>query len=41
MTKIAEVEQQIVEETKSADDHHRRMYDKIDELKTLIMQKNG
>ncbi len=41
MAKIAELEQQIVEETKSADDHHRRMYDKIDELKTLIMQKIG
>jgi len=41
MTKIAELESQIIEETKSADDHHRRMYDKIDELKTLIMQKIG
>jgi len=41
MTKIAELESQIIEETKSADDHHRRMYDKIDELKTLIMQKTG
>ena len=40
MNKIAELEQQIVEETKSADDHHRRMYDKIDELKSLIMSKN-
>ena len=39
MTKIAELEQQIVSETKSADDHHRRMYDKIDELKDLIMSK--
>lgn len=39
MTKIAELEQQIVNETKSADDHHRRMYDKIDELKDLIMSK--
>jgi len=41
MTKIAELESQIIEETRSADDHHRRMYDKIDELKTLIMQKTG
>ena len=41
MAKIAELESQIIEETKSADDHHRRMYDKIDELKTLIMQKIG
>ncbi len=40
MAKIAELEQQIVEETKSADDHHRRMYDKIDELKTLILNRN-
>lgn len=40
MNKIAELEQQIVEETKSADDHHRRMYDKIDELKSLIMSRN-
>ena len=39
MTKIAELEQQIVSETKSADDHHRRMYDKIDELKDFIMSK--
>ena len=38
MSKIAELESQIIEETKSADDQHRRMYDKIDELKTLIMQ---
>ena len=40
MAKIAELEQQIVEETKSADDHHRRMYDKIDELKPLILNRN-
>jgi hypothetical protein len=39
MTKIAEFPQQIVEETKSADEHHIRLYDKIDELKTLLMQK--
>ncbi len=39
MTKIAELEQQIINETRSADDHHRRMYDKIDELKDLIMSK--
>ena len=39
MTKIAELEQQIVEETKSADEHHIRLYDKIDELKTLLMRK--
>ena len=37
--KIAELEQQIVEETKSADEHHIRLYDKIDELKTLLMRK--
>jgi|TARA_B100001750_G_C14875413_1_gene287729 hypothetical protein len=38
MNKIAELEQQIIDETKSADDHHRRMYDKIDELKSLLMK---
>ena len=39
MNKIEELEEQIIEETRSADDHHRRMYDKIDELKDLIMSK--
>jgi hypothetical protein len=39
MTKIAELEQQIIEETKSADNHHKRMYDKIDELKDLMINK--
>jgi hypothetical protein len=38
MNKIAEIEQQIADETKSADDHHRRMYDKIDELKSIILK---
>jgi|TARA_R110002020_G_scaffold173341_3_gene364225 hypothetical protein len=40
MNKIEELEEQIIEETRSADDHHRRMYDKIDELKSLIMSRN-
>ena len=39
MTKIAELEQQIIDETKSADDHHKRMYDKIDELKDLMINR--
>ena len=38
MTKIAELEQQIIDETKSADGHHQRLYDKIDELKSLLMK---
>ena len=40
MNKIKELEEQIIEETRSADNHHRRMYDKIDELKSLIMSRN-
>lgn len=38
MTKIAELEQQMINETKSADNHHKRMYDKIDELKDLLIK---
>tara|TARA_B100000029_G_C17494383_1_gene930295 strand:+ start:828 stop:1055 length:228 start_codon:yes stop_codon:yes gene_type:complete len=39
MNKIAELEQQIVDETKSADRHHARIYDKIDELKDILLKK--
>jgi hypothetical protein len=38
MAKIAELEAQIVQETKSADQHHQRLYDKIDELKHLMLK---
>ena len=38
MTKIAELEQQMINETISADNHHKRMYDKIDELKDLLIK---
>jgi len=38
MSKIAELEQQIIAETKSADAHHQRLYDKIDELKALMLK---
>tara|TARA_R110002020_G_scaffold64430_4_gene170954 strand:+ start:443 stop:676 length:234 start_codon:yes stop_codon:yes gene_type:complete len=41
MSKIAEIEQKVMQETNAADDHHRRMYDKIDELKSLILSKNN
>ena len=37
MTRIAELEQQIIDETKSADAHHQRLYDKIDELKSILI----
>jgi|TARA_R100000458_G_C8166443_1_gene168537 hypothetical protein len=40
MNKIAELEQQFVDETKSADLHHKRLYDKIDELKDILINKN-
>ena len=37
MSKIADLEQQIVDETIRADDSHKRLYDKIDDLKSILI----
>ena len=37
MNKIAELEAQFIEETKRADEHHQRLYDKIDDVKSTLI----